>query len=175
MSDPAEAPALRPLPSAAALALASAAVSVAGLAAALGLVGESAPIDQRLWAFLVPPVVAIGFSGAYLRLVYQFQPEGIALRKLFRGVATICLMTGFASGLFLVLWYRYLFPDVMQARWAEAERQMAEDGYSPGDIEEFLRRSRIVLYGPMGVVLGGIFWSLAALIPSSLVLLFSRR
>ncbi len=63
----------------------------------------------------------------------------------------------------------------MEARLAEAERQMTEDGFSPGDIEEYLGRSRVLLYGPLGMFLGGIIWTIAGLLPSSLLVIFSRR
>ena len=165
----------KPWPSAAPLALASAAVSVGLLAAALGLVGETAAVSQRAWAFAIPPVVSLIFSALYVRLVHKAEPQGASLRRIFKGVAAICLLSGFACGIFLVIWYRYLFPGVMENRMAEAERQMAEDGYSPGDIEDYLHRSRVVLYGPLGMFLGGIFWSIGGLIPSSLLVLFSRR
>jgi len=153
----------------------SAVVAVAGLAAGLFLVGETAAVQQRLWVFAFPPLVALVTSALQVRRVYRVYPQGVSLRKLFRSVAGICLTTGFACGIFLVLWYRWFFPEVMTSRLAEAERQMTEDGFSPGDIEEHLHRSRVVLYGPLGMFLGGIIWSVVGLLPSSLLVLFSRR
>jgi hypothetical protein len=155
--------------------LLSAAIAVAGLAVGLYLVGETAAVQQRMWAFAFPPVVALAASAWQVARVYRAFPAGVSLRKLFRSVVGICLTTGFACGIFLVLWYRWFFPEVMVARLAEAERQMTEDGFSPGDIAEHLHRSRVVLYGPLGMFLGGIIWSIAGLLPSSLLVLFSRR
>jgi len=162
-------------PSAAPFALLSALIAVAGLAAGLYLVGETAAVQQRLWAFAFPPVVALAMSAVHVARVYRAFPAGVSLRKLFRSVAGICLTTGFACGIFVVLWYRWLFPEVMEARLAEAERQMTEDGFSPGDINEHLHRSRVVLYGPLGMFLGGLIWSVVSLLPASLLVLFSRR
>jgi hypothetical protein len=170
-------------PSAAPLAFLSAAIAVAGLAAGLYLVGETAAVQQRLWAFAFPPVVALAASAWQVARVYRAFPlgqgpgqeQGVSLRKLFRSVAGICLTTGFACGIFVVLWYRWFFPEVMEARLAEAERQMTEDGFSPGDISEHLHRSRVVLYGPLGMFLGGLIWSVVSLLPASLLVLFSRR
>jgi hypothetical protein len=162
-------------PSAAPLGLLSALCAGALLALGLAVVGETAEVSRRAWVFLIPPLVALGFVGGHLQRVYRSGQGAVSLRRVLRGVGGICLLTAFFSALVLVLWYRVGFPDIMEARLAEAARQMAEDGYSPGDVDEHLRRSRQILYGPLAVVLGGILWSVAGLLPSSLLLLLMRR
>ncbi len=164
-----------PWPSAAPLGLLSALCGGALLALGLAAVGETAEVARRAWVFVIPPLVALGFVGGHLMRVQRRVGGAFSLRRVLRGVGGICLLTGFFCAIVLVLWYRLGFPEVMDARLAEAARQMAEDGYSPGDIDEHLRRSREILYGPLGVVLGGILWTLGGLLPSSLLMLLMRR
>ncbi len=163
------------LPSSAPVALPAALLALGGLAVALSLVGENTPVEQRFWAFLVPPVIALAASALHLRRAYNAVPGPLSLRRLFKSLAFICLLCGFAAGIFVVVWYRWIYPEVLESRMAEAASQMAEDGFSPGDIDEYLHKTRVVLYGPLGMFLGGILFSISALLPASLLLLFSRR
>ncbi len=151
----------------------------AALAAALGLGAVLAawPVDApgRGWGLLVPTVAMMTGGLWWMRRVRDAAAQGLRLDRLLRGWTGICLATGFAAGLLIVLWYARIRPEMLETWLAAQEAGLVAQGYSPGDTDEILHRLRVTLTGPLGVFLGTVLWTLSGLVPGLVLSLLQLR
>lgn len=118
-----------------------------------------------LWPVLVA-VIGVSFW------VYRASvPEFV---RLIRGAMLVCVLTGLFAGITSVFWLKGMHPEILDARIDEMARQMQLDGYSVGDIELYAENIRN-FWGVRAVFIGALGWTIAALIPSVLVVMVGRK
>jgi hypothetical protein len=124
------------------------------IALSMFILGPGEEFTGMKMALLFVPLLAVVLAAAFWmqRNVaggYRFRLNGDYMRSCF-GIA---IFTALFSSLVFFIWYKFLYPEVMELRFEAVAAQLAEDGWSEGDVAERMERYRKTILGIPGLLI----------------------